>query len=232
MRETKSGDRLLGFIKLVMASSLLFLVSSNLFYANAVSISLVNHYPVDGETYEFIDHFVEQTTAVNTNTTVSISIDNGELIPLIYQGIRNEKVTGDTETRDWYTWNISTTAITEPGEHTFQFFRHYYVWQEADQYWGEFNSHSNVMSFTISDFTISPSPYPTSTPILSPTPTLAPTGAVTSSPTVSASPSSMPGTGGQVIILIVIAASAIAFCLLLLVFIHRKYSQRKERFGL
>ena len=229
MSERKSRVRLTGFIVLVAASLILFSMSSNLFYASAVSISLVNHYPVDGETYDFVDHFVEQTTAVNTNTTVSISIDNGSLIPMVYQGIRAEKVVGDNETRSWYTWNVSTTAITESGEHTYQFFRHYYVWQEADQYWGEFNSHSKVMSFTISDSTISPSPSPSSTPILSSTPTIAPTEAVTSSPTVTASPSSVPATGSLVLTLIVVAASAITFCLLLLVFVLRKYGQKPER---
>ncbi len=229
MSERKSRVILTGFIMLVVSSVILLSVSSNLFHANAVSISLVNHYPVDGETYDFVDHFVEQTIAVNTNTTVSISIDNGSLIPMVYQGIRKEKVVGDNETRDWYTWNVSTTAITESGEHKYQFFRHYYVWQEADQYWGEFNSHSKVMSFNISESTISPSPSPTSTPILSSTPTFAPTEAVTSSPTVSVSPSSVPATEGLVLTLIVVAASAITFCLLLLVFVLRKHDQKLER---
>ena len=121
---------------------------------------MANYYPDDGGTYEFVDHFVEQTTAVNTNTTVSVSIDGEPPIPMTYQGIKNEIVSGDTVARDWYTWNITVPAITAPGRHTFQFFRHYYVWQEADQYWAEFNSHSTVQSFNIGNSSATPSPTP------------------------------------------------------------------------
>ena len=103
---------------------------------------MANYYPDDGGTYEFIDHFLDQTTAVNTNTTVSVSIDGGPLIPMAYQGIKNEMVSDDSDARDWYTWQVTIPAITAPGRHTFQFFSHYYVWQDADQYWAEFDAYS------------------------------------------------------------------------------------------
>lgn len=138
----------------------LFALSTSLFSANGTSIAMANHYPDDGETYEAIDHFVEQTTAANTNTTVSVSIDEEPPIPMAYQGIKNEIVPGDTVARDWYTWNITIPAITIPGKHTFQFFRHYYVWQEADHYWAEFNSQSTVQSFNIAEHLATPSPTP------------------------------------------------------------------------
>ena len=138
----------------------LFALSTSLFSAYGTSIAMANHYPDDGETYAFIDHFVEQTTAVNTNTTVSVSIDGEPPIPMTYQGIRNEIASGDTAARDWYTWNITVPAITALGKHTFQFFRHYYVWQEADQCWAEFNSYSNVQSFNIADPHVTPSQSP------------------------------------------------------------------------
>jgi len=135
-------------------------LSTSLFSANGATIAMANYYPDDGGTYEFVDHFLEQTTAVNTNTTVSISIDGEPPMPMAYQGIKNEIVPGDTVARDWYTWNITVPAITTPGKHTFQFFRHYYVWQEADQYWAEFNSHSTVQTFNIGNPSATPSPSP------------------------------------------------------------------------
>jgi hypothetical protein len=142
------------FLTLLVASASLFSASG------ASSIAMVNHYPDDGETYAYIDHFMEQTTAVNTNTTVSVSIDGEPLIPLMYPDIKNEIAPGDTVARDWYTWNITIPPITTPGTHTFQFFRHYYVWQEADQYWAEFNSQSTLQSFTIAGASTTPSPSP------------------------------------------------------------------------
>ena len=117
---------------------------------------MVNYYPDDGGTYWFVDHFLKQTTAVNTDATVSVSIDGGPLTPMTYYGIINEMVPGDTAVRDWYTWQVSTPALTEPGIHTFQFFEHYHVWQDEDQYWADFNAQSTVKSFTI------PYPLPTS----------------------------------------------------------------------
>lgn len=138
----------------------LFVLTTSLFSASAASIAMVNYYPDDGETYDFVDHFIEQTTAVNTNTTVSVSIDGQAAIPMTCQGIKNEVVPGDTVARDWYTWNITVPTITAPGTHTFQFFKHYYVWQEADQYWAEFNSHSPLQAFTIAGASTTPSPSP------------------------------------------------------------------------
>jgi hypothetical protein len=147
-------------LSVVSVFLVLFVLSTSLFSASGASIAMANYYPDDGETYEFIDHFLEQTTAVNTNTTVSVSIDGGPLIPMTYQGIRNEIVPSDAVARDWYTWQITIPAITAPSRHTFQFFRHYYVWQEADQYWAEFNSYSNVQSFNIADPLATPSQSP------------------------------------------------------------------------
>ncbi len=123
--------------------------SASRVFAGGGTIVIANHYPDDGETYEFIDHFMEQTTAVNVNTTVSVSIDGGPLIPLRFEGVREETAPGDTETRDWFTWQITVPAMTTPGNHTFQFFSHYYVWQGADEYWAEFNACSDVKSFSI-----------------------------------------------------------------------------------
>jgi hypothetical protein len=138
----------------------LFATSTNSAFASGGSIAKLNYYPADGGTYGYINYFSEQTTAVNTNTTVSVSIDGGPLLPMTYQGIRNETVPADTVTRDWYTWQITIPAITASGRHTFQFFSHYYVWQEADQYWSEFNAYSNVHTFTI----LSPLPTPSQPP--------------------------------------------------------------------
>jgi hypothetical protein len=177
----------------------LFVLSTSLFSASGTSIAMANYYPDDGETYEFIDHFVEQTTAVNTNTTVSVSIDGEPLILMTYQGIKNEVVSGDTVARDWYTWNITVPAITAPGRHTFQFFRHYYVWQEADQYWAEFNSYSTVQSFNIAEHLATPSPSPP------------------------------PATMNPVYIFTVIAASAITAFLVLATFTLRKRIQRHSQ---
>lgn len=176
----------------------LFVISINIYSASGTSISMVNYYPDDGGTYEFVDHFVEQTTAVNTNTTVSVSIDGESPIPMTYQGIINEIVSADTVARDWYTWNITVPAVTAPGKHTFQFFRHYYVWQEADQYWAEFNAQSTVQSFNIGNSSATPSP--------------------TSPPQTTMNPT---------YIYAVIAASAITAFLILATFTLRKRTQRQ-----
>jgi len=124
--------------------------------ANVGSITVANYYPNDGGKYEFVDHFLKQTTAVNTNTTISVSIDGGAPILMAYQGIVNETVPGDTESRSWYTWQVTIPALTEPGTHTFQFFEDYYVWQDGSHYWADFNSQSSIKSFTI----LHPSPIP------------------------------------------------------------------------
>jgi len=50
---------------------------------------------------------------------------------MTFQGIRDEVVKGDIVARDWYTWQVIIPAITESGNHTFQFFSHYYVWQDG-----------------------------------------------------------------------------------------------------
>jgi hypothetical protein len=68
---------------------------------------------------------------------------------MAYQGIINEMITGDTAVRNWYTWQVTIPALATPGIHTFQFFEHYYVWQDEDQYWADFNSQSTIKSFTI-----------------------------------------------------------------------------------
>ena len=142
-----------------------FALSTSVVFASGGSIAMVNYFPNDRGTYESIDHFLEQTTAVNTNTTVSVSIDEGSLIPMTYQGIKNEMAPCDTVARDWYTWQIAISAITAPGKHTFQFFSHYYVWQEVDQYWAEFDSYSDLHSFTIACPLPTPSQPPSRTTI-------------------------------------------------------------------
>jgi hypothetical protein len=146
---------MLAVFSLVFILLISFAVSTDWVFASGGSIAMANYYPDDGGTYWFVDHFLEQTTAVNTNTTVSVSIDGGPPIPMTYQGVRDETVPGDTVARDWYTWQITIPAITASGRHTFQFFSQYYVWQDADHYWAEFNSYSNIHSFTIA------SPLPT-----------------------------------------------------------------------
>jgi hypothetical protein len=123
--------------------------TANLVSANGGAIAIANTYPKDGGTYLAVDNFTYQTTAVNTNTTVSVCIDNGTLLPMSFQGIVNEAVNGDTVARDWYTWQVTISAITNPGRHTFQFFSHYYVWQDTNQYWAEFNARSTNQSFII-----------------------------------------------------------------------------------
>lgn len=151
-------------IALLLTATTIFLMllvtSVSLFPVSAASIAMVNYYPDDGANYDFVDHFVEQTTAVNTNTTVSVSIDGEQPVPMIYQGIKNEIVPGDTVARDWHTWNITIPPIRTIGTHTFQFIKHYYVWQEADQYWAEFNSSSTLQTFTITVLSATPSPSP------------------------------------------------------------------------
>ena len=140
---------------------------------------MANYYPNDGGTYGFIDHFLMQTTAVNTNTTVSVSIDGGPLTPMTYQGIINEMVPGDTVVRNWYTWQVAIPALTVPGRHTFQFFYHDYVWQDKDQYWADFNGYSTVKSFTIA----LPQPTPSQSTPNSPNPYTAPSSQTSPSET-------------------------------------------------
>ena len=133
--------------------------------ASTGSIATVNYYPQDQAKYDSVNCFLWQTTAVNTNTTVSVSIDGAPPIPLTYQGIQSEAITNDTVQCDWYTWQTMVPAITAPGNHTFQFFSHYYVWQDVDKYWAEFNASSDIHSITINSClpNLSPSPNPTST---------------------------------------------------------------------
>lgn len=149
------------FSFLVAAAILLTILvaSSSLASAGGGSISQAKTYPQDGCTYLAIDNFAYQLSAVNPNTTVSISIDGESAVPMVFEGITNEA------SGDWYTWQASTPAITEPGNHTFQFFSHYYVWQDSDQYWAEFNAQSTVYSFTIKG---DPSTQPTSSPTTTP----------------------------------------------------------------
>jgi hypothetical protein len=132
-------------------------ISANLVFAGDGSIAMSNTYPEDGGTYGVVDHFSYQITAANSNTTVSIRIDDGPLIPMQYRGITNEVGTGDNVALDWYTWQVTIPAITAQGKHSFQFFSHYCVWQGADQCWAEFDSYSNVQSFTIAFSSSTPS---------------------------------------------------------------------------
>ena len=153
---------------LVLVGVFIFLVlsaaSTSVVFASGGSISMANYFPADGATYELVDYFSEQTTGVNINTTVSVSIDGGPSIPMTYKGMINEIVPGDTVARDWHTWQTTVSAITASGKHTFQFFSQYYVWQQADQYWAEFNAYSAIKSFTIADSELNSKQSPQSTP--------------------------------------------------------------------
>jgi hypothetical protein len=180
----------------IFLTSLAFFTSA---VSGGASIAMANYYPDDGETYESIDHFLDQTTAVNTNTTVSVSIDGGTLIPMAYKGVKNEIVSGDTVTRDWYTWQVTVPTMTAPGRHTFQFFRHYYVWQAVDQYWADFNSYSTVQSFNIVD--------PSATPSQSPT----------------------PATTNPIYLFTTVTASAVAFFVLVAFVMRSRAPQRSQK---
>jgi hypothetical protein len=136
-------------ISALILGSILLAVSTNIVSASGGSIAMANTYPSDGETYRYIDHILQQTTAVNTNTTVSVSIDGGLAIPMTFQGILNEAISGDNVSRDWHTWRLSIPVLSTPGKHSVQFFSHYYVWQEVDKYWAEFDSYSEIKTFTI-----------------------------------------------------------------------------------
>jgi hypothetical protein len=149
MLQRKSEESMVVLFTVVSIFLILLAFSTGCVFAGGGSIAMAHYYPDDGGTYAFIDHFLEMTTAVNANTTVSVSIDGGSLIPMTFQGIRSEMVSGDAVVRDWYTWQLSIPALTASGSHTFQFFSHYYVWQDVDQYWAEFDSYSTVKSFTI-----------------------------------------------------------------------------------
>jgi hypothetical protein len=128
--------------------------SPNMAKASGGSISMVNYYPDNGEIYGIVDHFMEQTTTENTNTTISVEIDGDSLISLAYQGVRIEKLSSDVISKEWHTWETLVPPISAPGKHTFQFISHYYVWQEADGYWAEFYSYSDVYYFFVADASI------------------------------------------------------------------------------
>ena len=154
--------------KPIIAMFIVFFISTTALSANLVSagggaIAATNTYPKDGATSAVVDHFTYQVTAVNTNTTVSVSVDNGPLVPMVFQGVENQVDNGDAVARDWYTWQVNVTAMENPGRHTLQFFSHYYVWQDTDNYWAEFNAHSTAQSFTIADASSTPSTTPTAT---------------------------------------------------------------------
>jgi hypothetical protein len=126
-----------------------FAASINIVSANSGSISQANYFPTNGQTYAFVDNFVYQLSAVNTNTTVSVSIDGGPRISMKFQEIISENSSEETAVHDWYTWETTVPAITTLGNHTYQFFGNYYVWQETDRYWAKFEYYSTVQSFTI-----------------------------------------------------------------------------------
>jgi hypothetical protein len=192
-RNLKKSTLIVFFVIFIFFLS--FAVSANLVLAGGGSIAMAKTYPEDGGTYGVIDHFSYQTTAVNANTTVSVRVDDGPLLPMAYEGIRNEIAPGDTVTRDWHTWQATTPSLTTPGRHSFQFFSHYYVWQDADHYWAEFNACSTVRSFAIDG--------PFSTPVQSTPPTAT----------------------NQVYFLAVLTASPLAAILFITVIISRRRTQ-------
>ena len=137
-------------------------------FASASDGSIANLYvfPSDGGTYESVNQVVYQLTAVNTNTTVSVSIDGRPPTPMNYTGEVKEIVNGEDSSQDWYQWQITIPSISDPGKHTLQFFSHYYVWQETDQYWAEFNARSDIKSFNIVSAAASSQNPPESIPIV------------------------------------------------------------------
>lgn len=149
MGETHKSKRFFGASATFFILILFTVFQFNLALTQGSSIVASNYYPEDGKIYDFVDHFTWQVSAVNTNTTVSVSIDGKSPITMTYSGLRNKIMADDTLENDWFTWEIFIPAVNEPGNHTFQFFNHYYVWQQADQYWAEYDSYTNIKSFTI-----------------------------------------------------------------------------------
>ena len=165
MIEKKLKKPIIAILAVLSISLIIFAASCGSVHASGGSIAIANIYPQEGGTYSSMDNFSYQLTAVNTNTTVSVSIAGGPLIPMIFQGINNEVGNGDTGSRDWYTWQVTVSTIKDSGTHTFQFFSHYYVWQDAGQYWSELNACSTIYSFTIkNNIPTQPTAIPTITP--------------------------------------------------------------------
>ena len=139
-------------LKLILSIiSILILSSINTGSADGGSIANVKYYPEDGGFYDSVDCFVEQVTAINSNTTVWVSIDNQLLIQLSYQGLINEYKEEENATVEWHTWKIEVDPIVSSGIHTFQFFKQYQVWQKEDNYWADFYAHSEVKTFKITE---------------------------------------------------------------------------------
>jgi hypothetical protein len=127
----------------------LTLVSLGFARADSGEIVLMKTFPEKDGTYEVVDHFLYQITGVNTNATLSVSIDGEPAISMIYQPIEYETLKNGTAPQTWYTWQITIPLISVKGNHSFQFFSHYYVWQDVDNYWAEFNSYSTKEYFSI-----------------------------------------------------------------------------------
>jgi hypothetical protein len=163
MFKRKPEKPIIVMFTLVFVFLTLFTFSPSLVNAGGGSIVMASTYPEDNGTYGVVDHFVYQITGVNTNTTVSVSIDDGPLISMVCEGIKNETPPDCTVACEWYTWQVTIPAITIQGRHTFQFFSHCYVWQDEDHYWSEFNVRSPLKSFTIAG------PLPTPAEAQSPT---------------------------------------------------------------
>src|SRR3972149_8399616 len=103
MPKRKPKKSIIVVLNVVAVFLALSAASANRVFASRGSIAMSNSYPDDGGTYEFVDRFLEQTTAINTNTTVSVSIDGGSLVPMTFEGVRKEVVPGDSVARNWYT---------------------------------------------------------------------------------------------------------------------------------
>jgi hypothetical protein len=146
----------------------LFTFSASFVNAAGGSIAKVNTYPENDGTYAVVDQFLYQVTGINANTTVSVSVDDGPPISMVYQGIKNEPALNDTVACEWYTWQVTIPTMPTQGKHTFQFFSYYFVWQEQDHYWAEFNACSTLKSFTIAGHSLipaEPKPVTTTNPI-------------------------------------------------------------------
>jgi hypothetical protein len=68
---------------------------------------------------------------------------------MTYKGVITQTTPNNTTERNWQTWQITIHPMITPGRHTYQLLSHYFVWQEADKYWAEFNAKTDIKSFTI-----------------------------------------------------------------------------------
>jgi hypothetical protein len=147
MRMIKLKLKQIIFVSFIFLALCAFSIST--VNASGGSIVMLKTYPENNGVYDSVDHFLYQVTGINTNTTISVSIDGGPQIPMLYQGTKNGTSSDDTLVSEWYTWQVTNPNELPQGEHSLHFFGHCYVWQEMDHYWAEFNTSSAMETFTI-----------------------------------------------------------------------------------